>query len=95
MTAAGVETPDEVELTGTGSVLFTAALANADANVDPEATDDRARELLLPLVWSVQNPELGESSPAGATAPFIKATDVADRTWCMSGTREGARGWRS
>ena len=61
-------TPDEVELTGAGSVLFTAGLPNADANVDPESTGDRAEELLQPLVWSVQNPGLGGIQSSGGNS---------------------------
>ena len=57
-------TPDEVEMTDAGSVLFTAELADAD----PEATDDRTEELLLPLVWRVQNPELGGIQSSGGNS---------------------------
>ena len=65
-------TPDEVELTETGSVLFTAELAN----VDPEATDDRAEELLQPLVWRVQNPGLGAIQSSGGNSAVYQSNGL-------------------
>ena len=62
-------TPDEVELTETGSVLFTAELAN----VDPETTDDRDEELLLPLEWRVQNPGLGGIQSSGGNSAVYES----------------------
>ena len=62
-------TPDEVELTETGSVLFTAELPDAD----PETTGNRAEELLLPLEWRVHNPGLGGIQASGGNSAVYQS----------------------
>ena len=74
--------PTSADVIGEGSVLFTAAV-------------ETQQDLILPLVWSVDNPTLGQISESAALSAVYVSADADGTARLRYATRPVERVWRS